>query len=264
MKSKTPLSILLAALVAGALATACGSANETNGSASGLPQGPETVALDPADFTVDIDNPYWPMKPGDRWTYIETLADGTQQQGVVVVTDLTRVIANGITARVVRDTATQDGEIVEDTFDWYAQDKRGNVWYLGEDTAEFDNGKISSTEGSFEAGVDGAQPGIIVPADPEPGMTYREEFYSGQAEDIGEILSIDEQADTPAGHFDNAILTKDTTPLEPDALEYKLYVKGVGPVLALGVSGDVGREVLSKIDTAPPGTGTGPLGNPNP
>lgn len=229
-----------------------------------LPQGSEPVSLDPARFTTDIDNPYWPMKPGTRWTYRETDGAGAVQKVVVVVTHQTKRIANGITARVVRDTVTEDGALVEDTRDWYAQDERGNIWYLGEETAEFEDGKITSREGSFEAGVDGALPGIIMPAEPEPGMRYRQEYYEGEAEDNGEVLSTDELAEAPFGLFNDALLTKDTITIEPDVQEYKLYAKGVGPVLVLGVSGGAGREELVTVDHAPPSAGTGPLGDPNP
>ncbi len=140
----------------------------------------------------------------------------------------------------------------------------GNVWYLGEDTAEFEDGEIVSTAGSFEAGVDGALPGIIVPAEPRPGMRYRQEYYEGEAEDNGEVLSTDEMADVPYGHFENMLLTKDTITIEPDVLEYKLYAPDVGPVLVLGVSGGSGREELISMDLASPTAGTGPLGDPNP
>ncbi|MDQ3915638.1 MAG: hypothetical protein M3323_09975 [Actinomycetota bacterium] len=227
-----------------------------------LPQGSEPVELDPADFTAEIDNPYWPMEPGTRWTYREIDEEGNKLRVVVVVTTRTKKIANGITARVVRDTVTEDGELIEDTFDWYAQDGAGNVWYLGEDTAEFEDGRITTREGSFEAGVDGALPGIVMPADPLPGMKYRQEYYEGDAEDNGEILSLDEMAEVPLGRFTGVLLTKDTSSIEPDVLEYKLYAQGIGPVLVLGVSGGGGREELVKMDAAPPGAGLGPLGNP--
>ncbi|HET7273204.1 MAG TPA: hypothetical protein VFI90_19210 [Rubrobacter sp.] len=182
------------------------------------------------------------------------------------MSDQAKEIANGVTARVVRDTVTEDGEIVEDTFDWYAQDKEGNVWYLGENTAEFENDKIKTNEGSFEAGVDGAQPGIIMPADPRDGMQYRQEYCKGEAEDNGEVLSTDEMVQVPSGHYDNALLTKDTISVEPNELEYKLYAKGVGPVLTLVVSGGPGnREELINLDTASQKetdeAGTAPLGS---
>ncbi|MDH3755566.1 MAG: hypothetical protein OEU32_17015, partial [Acidimicrobiia bacterium] len=234
------------------------------GASFDLPQGSEPFELDPADFTTEIDNPYWPMEVGTRWTYLEIDEEGAEVEVVVVVTTETREIANGITARVVRDTVTEDGEIIEDTFDWYAQDADGNIWYLGEDTAEFEDGEITTSAGSFEAGVDGALAGIILPGNPEPGMQYRQEYYEGEAEDNGEVLSTNEMADVPFGHFENMLLTKDTITIEPDVLEYKLYAEGVGPVLVLGVSGGSGREELISVDQAPPTAGTGPLGNPNP
>lgn len=229
-----------------------------------LPQGADPVALDPNDFTTKIDNPYFPLDPGTRWTFRETDEKGNEFKVVVVATTETKKIANGITARVVRDTVSQDGAVVEDTFDWYAQDAEGNVWYMGEDTAEFENGKVSSRHGSFEAGVGGALPGIIMPANPEPGMTYRQEYLKGEAEDNGEILSTNEMADAAFGHFEDMLLEKNTITIEPNVLEYKLYAKGVGMVLALGISGGGGREELVKVDHAPASAGTGPLGNPNP
>jgi hypothetical protein len=231
---------------------------------SDLPQGDEPVALDPAEFTTEIDNPYWPMTPGTRWTYRETDEDGNEQKVVVTVTRETRTIANGVTARVVRDTVTEDGQLVEDTKDWYAQDAQGNIWYLGEDTAEFEDGEITTRAGSFEAGVDGALPGIAIPAQPEPGMRYRQEYYEGEAEDNGEVLSTREMAEAPYGQFRDALLTKDTITIEPDVQEYKLYAKDVGLVLVLGVSGGGGREELVAVDRVGDTAGTGPLGSPHP
>ena len=222
------------------LAAACGGGDA-------LPQGSEPVELDPADFVAEIDNPYWPMRPGTTWVYRETDAEGTVQRVDVTVTDRTKTIL-GIAAVVVHDVVTQDGELIEDTYDWYAQDTSGNVWYLGEATKEFENGEVTTTAGSWEAGVDGAQPGIIVPADPEVGMTYRQEHYAGEAEDEGEILSLDERAEVPFGPFDNVLMTKDTTPLDPDVLEHKFYAEGVGPILVLGLSGGGGREELVRYE----------------
>ena len=220
-----------------------------SGSPQALPQGAEPVHLDPQGFTTRIDNPYWPMDPGTRWTYSETDQEGARLKVVVTVSDETKKIANGVIARVVRDTVTENGEIIEDTFDWYAQDEEGNIWYLGENTAEFENGKLKTKEGSFEAGVDGAKPGIIMPADPKDGMQYRQEYYKGVAEDNGEILSTDEMVQVPFGQFDEALLTKDTITIEPNVLEYKLYARGIGPVLTLGVSGGPGsREELIRLE----------------
>src|SRR5919106_4311553 len=146
---------------------ACGSdSSGSNDDGSSLPQGSEPVSLDPADFTTQIDNPYWPMAPGSRWAYRETDTEGAVQRVVVTATDRTKRIANGIEARVVHDVVSEHGEPVEITDDWYAQDADGNVWYLGERTAEYENGKVTTRAGSWEAGVDGAMPGIIMPADP--------------------------------------------------------------------------------------------------
>ena len=183
---------------------------------------------------------------------------------VVTVSSETREIANGVTAVIVRDTVTADGELIEDTFDWYAQDTDGNIWYLGEDTAEFEGGEVTTTAGSWEAAVDGALPGVIVPAHPTDGMHYRQEYYAGEAEDNGEVLSIDEQAEVPHGHFTDVLLTKDTSTIQPEVLEYKLYAPTIGPVLVVGVSGGGGREELVSVEVVDADAarlaGTTPLG----
>jgi hypothetical protein len=221
---------------------------DTPAEPAGLPRGSEPVELGPSDFVAKIDNPYWPMIPGSTWVYRETDAEGTVQRVEVMVTDRTKTVL-GIEATVLHDVVTEDGELIEDTFDWYAQDTAGNVWYLGEETKEFENGKVTTTEGSWEAGVDGAEAGIIVPADPQVGMTYRQEYYAGEAEDEGEILSLDERAEVPFGSFDNLLMTKDTTPLDPDILEHKFYARGIGPILALSLSGGIGREELIRYES---------------
>jgi hypothetical protein len=229
-----------------------------------LPTGAQPVNLDPANFGADITNPYWPMKPGTRWTYRSAEASGPSEDIVIVVTRKTKKLANGITARVVRDTARSKGQIIEDTFDWYAQDTDGNVWYMGEQTAEFEKGKIVSTEGSWEAGVDGAQPGILLPAQPQVGQKYRQEYKKGKAEDNGEVLAMNHLVEVKAGSFEDAMVTMDTSTIEPDVVEYKFYGHGTGPLLALDISGGAAREELMKVDKAAPQVGTGPIGKPNP
>ena len=213
-----------------------------------LPQGDEPVELDPADFVAGIDNPYWPMKPGNSWVYTETDADGAELQVEVTVTDEKKEIL-GISATVVHDVVSEGGEVIEDTFDWYAQDVDGNVWYMGEDTKEYENGELVSAGGSWEAGVDGALAGILIPGNPEVGMTYRQEYYAGEAEDTGKILSLSEHVEVPYGVFDGCLQTEDTTPLEPDVLENKYYCRDVGPVLAVDLSGG-GREELETFEGA--------------
>jgi hypothetical protein len=252
MRTGTRIAATVAILAAAFAIAACGDGDGGSGAEATreLPQSGERVDLDPADFSTRIDNPYWPMKPGSRWVYRETDSAGSRQRVVVTVTNRTKRIANGIEARVVHDVVTEDGKPVEVTDDWYAQDSRGNVWYLGEDTTEYENGVPRSTAGSFEAGVDGAQPGIVMPVDPEPGMTYRQEYYAGEAEDKGEIVSLGEQAEVPAGHFTKVLMTKDLNPLEPKVLEFKFYARGVGPVLAVAVSGSSDREELVSYSEA--------------
>lgn len=258
-RTTTQGTLLLLSMVV----AACGT-TPTTGIDADLPRGDDPVDLVPSEFTIEIDNPYWPMEPGYQWTYREVDEEGEELVVVVTVSSETREIANGVVARVVRDTVTKEGELVEDTFDWYAQDGSGAIWYLGEDTAEFEDGEITSTAGSFEAGVDGALPGIMMPAEPKVGMSYRQEFYEGEAEDNGEILSTQEQVEVRAGQYDDVVLTKDTITIEPDVVEYKLYARGIGPVLVLGISGGTGREELIEFTTVghamAKAAGTTPLG----
>jgi hypothetical protein len=236
--SRTSAVVALAVTVAGAGAASA---------SAGLPRGGEHVALDPARLSTRITNPWWPMRPGSRWVYRETDSSGSRQRDVVTVTHRTKLIANGVTARVVRDVATEDGEPVEVTEDYYAQDRKGTVWYLGEATAEYEHGTVVSREGSFEAGVDGAEAGVIMPAHPRPGMRYRQEYAPGHAEDRARIVSRREQAGVPFGHFRNVLMTREDNPLEPRALEFKFYARGVGPVLAVSVSGGSDREELVRF-----------------
>ena len=245
IKTRT-IVIASACLLATLALAACGDDEGSDGSSTeeSLPQGSEQVDVDPADFTTEIDNAYWPMTVGSRWIYRETDLEGTEQRVVVTVTDKTKQIANGVEARVVHDVVSEDGEPIEVADDWYAQDQDGNIWYMGEDTAEYENGEVVTREGSFEAGVDGAQPGIALPANPEPGMTYRQEYYAGQAEDEAKVLALDSKAEVPFGHFTDVLQTRDTNPLEPKVEENKLYARDVGPVLTLDLSGGTGREEL--------------------
>lgn len=223
-------------------ATTTESTPTTAGNGSKLPTGGEPVDLDPAQFTTRIDNPYWPMAPGRTWSY-RGEEGGDKVKIAVTVTNDTRKI-EGITARVVSDIVSrEDGTLIEKTFDWYAQDSEGNVWYLGEDTKEYENGKVSSTEGSWEAGVDGAEPGIIMPAVPKPGLTYRQEYYKGHAEDGARVLRTGVTVTVTAGTFDDCVETEDFTQLEPGNVEHKFYEKDVGPVLRTNASGG-GREEL--------------------
>ena len=198
------------------------------------------MRLDPADFTSRIDNRYWPMTPGSRWVYRERGENGRTQRVTVTVTHRTRKVA-GVRARIVHDVVTQGGRLVEDTHDWYAQDRVGNVWYLGEDTTEHQNGE-STREGSWEAGRDGAQAGVIMAAHPRPGLRYRQEYYAGHAEDRAEVASLHGRARVPYGRFEDVLVTRDSNPLSRGPAEHKYYAKGVGPVL--GVSGGGSREEL--------------------
>jgi hypothetical protein len=203
---------------------------------------PYAPEIDPAEFTTAIDNPWLPLRPGTVWVY-EGRGEAEGERIVVEVTSETRVVM-GVECVVVRDTVSEDGEVVEDTFDWFAQDAEGNVWYFGEDTKDYEDGEVVSTEGAWEAGVDGAQPGIVMPGIPKVGDAYRQEYLAGEAEDMGEILSLDERAVVPFGTFDPVLQTKDFTPLEPGVVEHKFYAEGIGLVLEVKVEGGEERVEL--------------------
>jgi len=231
--------VLLLAVVV--LAAACGG----SGSEAVIDPGDGgdySVTLDPADFVAVIDNPWMPFVPASRWVYEG--GDGVEVEHIeVVVLSETRVVM-GITATVVRDTVTVDGELVEDTYDWYAQDAAGNVWYLGEDSKEYEAGEVVSTGGSWEAGVDGALPGIVMEADPQVGDAYRQEYYGGEAEDMAEVVRTGVAETVTFGAFDDLVVTEEWTPLSPDVVEEKYYASGIGVVLEITVRGGSGRIEL--------------------
>jgi hypothetical protein len=205
--------------------------------------GEYSPAIDPASFVTTIDNPYLPLAPGARWVY-EGSADGEPEHTEVVVTDQRRDVM-GIPAVVVRDTVSVRGQVVEDTFDWYAQDQDGNVWYLGEDTKEYDNGEVTSTAGSWEAGVDGALPGIVMTAHPEVGQAYRQEFYPGQAEDMAEVTAVGATKTVARGNYGDVVVIKEWNPLEPDVIEQKYYAPGIGVIAEETLAGGDDRSELT-------------------
>jgi hypothetical protein len=195
-----------------------------------------------------VDNPYFPLVPGTVLIY-EGTSGGEREVVTIRVTAETKEIL-GVACIVVRDTVKIAGEVHEDTFDWYAQDVDGNVWYMGEDTKEYEDGKVSSTEGSWEAGVNGALPGIIMPADPAVGLAYTQEHLAGEAEDKGEIVALDQRVNVPAGNFEGVVVTEDWTPLEPKVREHKYYASGVGVVFEEIVQGGEGVLRLVQIRLA--------------
>jgi hypothetical protein len=184
-------------------------------------------SLEPALFVGCVDNPHFPLIPGTVYHFEERTDEGLETV-TITVTNQTRTIL-GIPATVVHDVVQLDGAVKEDTLDWHAQDDRGNVWYFGEDTKEVEDGEVVSTGGSWEAGVDGATPGIIMPGNPRPGDRYREEYYAGEAEDMGGIVSLAEAVTVAAGTFDRALQTAAYNPLD-DNIESKWYAAGIGLV----------------------------------
>jgi hypothetical protein len=208
-----------------------------------LPSGPYDPAIDPANFTVNIDNPFFPLVPGAERTYHKQTKAGLEVTTVTVTSD-TKVV-QGVTCRVVRDVVKVNNVVEEDTLDYFAQDLAGNVWYFGELSMEFANGELASLEGSWCAGVDGAKAGIIMKAAPAVDDTYRQEFFLGEAEDAATVLSLTATASVPYGDFTNCLQTRDFTPLEPGPGEHKYYAPGVGLVLEVDVESGTRVELVS-------------------
>lgn len=200
----------------------------------------------PTEFVARVGNPWFPLRPGSTYVY-RGVKDGQPSRDIFAITLKTKTI-QGIRCTVVRDRLYLRGRLHERTQDWYAQDKAGNVWYFGEATAELSpNGSVKTTEGSWQAGVDGARAGVFMPAHPHRGQTGLQELYRGHAEDHFRILSLAARVHTPAASSRRALLTREWTPLEPGVVDHKLYVKGVGNVLEQTIKGGDERNTLVSI-----------------
>jgi len=202
-------------------------------------------AIDPANFVEAIDNPYWPLAPGTHWTF------RSQEQRTETTVTPDRRPVMGVSTVVVHDQVFNGSDLAEDTFDWYAQDKAGNVWYFGEATTSYEDNPAGDHAGSWEAGVDGAQPGIVMLADPLSGDVYRQEFKAGEAEDIAMVRRLDAKLKVPAGSFGDVLVTEEWTPLEPDIIELKYYAKGTGVIEERQILG--GDELVQLRKMTPPG-----------
>jgi len=197
--------------------------------------GTYSPSIDPANFVATIDNPFWPLAPGTTYRY-EGVRGTTPQTDDEVVTDRTKQIL-GITSTVVRDTVSEHGVAVERTLDYYAQDSQGNVWYMGEDSFELQHGQMVRASDSWLAGVKGGEPGIIMPANPQPHEQYRQEYYPpGQALDEATVLRLDGSVTVPYGSYSGVLVTSEYSPLEPQT-EQKYYAPGVGEVEETVVKG---------------------------
>jgi hypothetical protein len=208
-----------------------------------------TVNLTPADFVEAVDNPYFPLPPGAKWEYEIRQGNKSRQTDTLQVLKDTRAV-NGVQATVVRDTVSAGDQIVEDTFDWFAQDRFGNVWYVGEAVDNYVGGVLVGHKGSWEWGVDGALPGIIMWADPAAHVDekYRQEYYAGRAEDMGQVLSVGESLTVPFGSFDGVVKTLDFSNIEAGQ-EQKFYAPGVGLLKEMDVNGN--EEVVLTEMTQP-------------
>lgn len=210
---------------------------------SSLGPDPYRPAIDPNDFSTTIDNPLLPMVPGTTYVYHTSTAAGLETD-TVFVTSNTRTIM-GVVCVEVHDQVSLDGVLTEDTLDWLAQDGAGNVWYFGENSKTLENGLVVDLEGSWEAGVDGAWPGILMKASPQVGDLYRQEFQLGVAEDLAEIVSLNESETVPYGSFTGLLKTREFAPLEPDANENKFYAPGIGVILEIDQETGDRTELIS-------------------
>ncbi len=204
------------------------------------PDRPYMPMVTPGALSEDVSNALFPAPVGASWMYRATTDEGTERIEVRVLPE-TRPTW-GATARVVRDTVFLNDQMIEDTWDWYAQDATGHVWYLGEDTTEFANGQPVCNCGAWEAGVDGALPGVVMLAAPQIGDVYRQEYFAGEAEDVAEVRSLTASVTVPAGSFTGCLETRDRSALDPELDELKYYCPGVGNVLVL--EGDVRVELI--------------------
>ena len=205
---------------------------------------PYIQAIDPANFVATVDNPYFPLKPGTIWTF-----GGDEDIEVTVTTDTKLIL--GVATTVVRDRVFVNGALVEDTFDWFAQDRQGNVWYFGENTAEYRDGKVTSRKGSWTAGVDGALPGIVMLAQPQVGDAYRQEYYKGEAEDMAEVTAVTGKLTVPQGRYSDILVTEEWTPLEPAVRERKTYGRDVGLIEARSIRSGSQLVQLEAMKQAP-------------
>lgn len=203
-----------------------GGSPQSSGRATAAPP-----VIDPANFVRGIDNEYFPLKPGTTYVYEGESAEGHEMNRFTVTRNTVTIM--GVECIEVVDLAYVDGELVERTRDWFAQDKDGNVWYFGEASQDIEDGQVVSTEGSWKAGVNGAQPGIIMLADPEGGETYAQEVAPGIAEDKATVLGDEFRANTVYGSFGEVLKTREFTPLEPGIFEFKFYAEGIGQILTI-------------------------------
>lgn len=182
--------------------------------------------VDPNNFGLKIDNKYFSLIPGKKYIYEKDTEDGKERIEVEVTNEKRKVM--GVEVTTVRDRVYLNNLLIEDTKDWYAQDREGNVWYFGEMVDNYENGVLKDHVGSWEAGVNEAKPGIIMKANPVVGDQYFQEYYKGEAEDMGEVVAINQNINLPIGNFNDCIQTRDWSRIDPNLNEYKYYCDQIG------------------------------------
>lgn len=244
LNAKVTLALVLACAMTAGAAAASGAVGPRTSNAFPSGAGPGwPKTLRPNDFVREVTNPWFPLKPGSVWHY-KGLKEGVRTTDVVAATHRTKMVL-GVTTTVVHDVVTVNGRPEEVTDDFYAQDREGNVWYFGEETEELNaQGKPTSSEGSFEAGVEGARPGVLIPGKPKVGLVGRQEFFEGEAEDHFRVLDLKASVSVPFVSTRQALRTREWTPLEPATVDNKYYVRGVGTVREIAVKGSVEKLAL--------------------
>ena len=252
---------MLAVVLGIALLTGAGACGKTGTKKITRPQGSPSITtalptfgpgasyhptIDPKDFTANVDNPWFPLTVGTTLVYTGT-KDGEKARELFTTTAQTKVIA-GVTTRVVEDKLYLNDRLEEYTLDYYTQDKAGNVWYFGEDTYSIGKNGKRNPAGTWHAGVDGAEPGVFMQAEPEIGREFRQEYYKGEAEDQFKVVDQSSRVTVPQGSYDMAMRTEEKTTLEPEILDNKFYVRGIGTVMEIQVKGPPPIEKLELVE----------------
>jgi hypothetical protein len=228
---------------------ACGSESGNDGKAGPTLRSSTGSTIDPSEFVLPVDNPYFPLKPGTTYRNVG-VKEGHRAVDVFAVTDRTKEIL-GVPNTVVVDRLRVDGRLEEIAHDWYSQDRQGNVWYFGETIKEFNRkGKRIPARGAWEAGVDGARPGIAMPARPRVGDVFRPEYYKGTAEDRYRILDLSAKVTTPHRSYSDVLVMSEQTRLEPGVLGLKFHARGVGQIKESVPTGP--HETLSLVSVKRP------------
>ena len=228
IQGRRPVAAVALCFLSAAL-VGCSADSGTGGTTDSRPSSSAGTGIDPSDFVLPVDNPYFPLEPGTTYRF-EGIKEGRRAVDVFYVSSDTRTIL-GVANTVVVDKLYVDGRLEEIAHDWYTQDRQGNVWYFGETIKEFDRqGNQIPAKGAWQAGVDGARPGIVMPAQPKVGDVFRPEYYQGTAEDRYRVLDLSAEVTVSYGSFSHVLVMSEQTRLEPGVLGLKFHALGIGQI----------------------------------